>query len=61
MIDLIWKGAKDITKCNMSNIYKVWDHKTGDPESVTAGIKGMHVYVLANPDNPQIMGVVSNP
>ena len=58
MVDIIWKKATDIKKCNISNAYKVWDHKTNDPESVTAGIPGLHVYVLAN---GKIMGVVSNP
>ena len=37
---------------------RTWDHKTGKPGSVTAGIPGLHVYVL---ETGEVMGVVSNP
>ncbi len=58
MVDIIWKNMYDITKCNVGNAWKVWDHKTHDPGSVTAGVKGLHVYVL---ETGEIMAVVSNP
>lgn len=58
MIDIIWEDEYDINAINADNITKTWDHGTNDPDSVTAGIKGLHVYVL---ETAEIMGVVSNP
>jgi hypothetical protein len=32
-------------------LQSIWGHETGKPESITAGMKGIHLYVIKNVDN----------
>lgn len=56
LVDIIFKNQFDINKISKGSITRVWDHKTNDVKSITAGIKGLHIYVI--PKTLEIMGLV---
>jgi hypothetical protein len=47
LYDFIYEKHKD----GKSQLTTIWDHETGKPESITAGMKGIHLYVIKNGDN----------
>ena len=57
LVDYIYKDMTpaqvDIQKTKPSQIY---NHGTGKPESITAGIPGVHVYMLKGPP-AKVLGI----
>jgi hypothetical protein len=40
-----------------SRLFKIWDHGIGKPESITAGLSGIHIYVTVDKNkNLKIIG-----
>ncbi len=40
----------DLSQNNPPKLIKVWDHNTNDPESITAGLPGIHIYTIIDND-----------
>ena len=46
-----------IFDANTKSLIKVWDHQTNNPTSITAGLPGIHIYVIKfNDQQYQIIG-----
>ena len=41
---------------NTKKLIKVWDHKTNDPNSITAGLPGIHNYFVIQGDKKILIG-----
>jgi hypothetical protein len=37
-------------------LFKIWDHAINNPSSITAGLPGIHIYVILNNNQHQIVG-----
>ena len=41
---------------NNKKLIKIWDHKTNDPNSITAGLPGIHNYFVVQGDKKLFIG-----
>jgi hypothetical protein len=49
-----------IFDANTKSLIKVWDHQTNNPTSITAGLPGIHIYVIKlNDQQYQIIGKIT--
>ncbi len=50
----------DLNLTKSTRLVKVWDHMKNDPESITAGLQGIHIYVIIDQkkDNTTIFKII---
>jgi hypothetical protein len=49
-----------IFDANTKSLIKVWDHQTNNPTSITAGLPGIHIYIIKlNEQQYQIIGKIT--
>lgn len=43
---------------NTKQLIKVWNHETNDPMSITAGLPGIHIYVVKTDENQNMFELI---
>lgn len=43
---------------NTKQLVKIWDHKIGKPETITAGLPGIHIYVTLDPNGRFVKKII---
>ncbi len=39
-------------------LFKIWDHEIGKPDTITAGLPGIHIYTTLNPNGNSVKHII---